>query len=191
MGKPSQKDQVTVLILHGLSGHAGIHWMQWLHDQLVEKGYQVIMPTFPDSHHPDRHKNLEIVCQLLSKVDPAQLVIVAHSLGVSTALDYIEQSKGQVLGLVSVAGFAFDHGSPFTGYFMRSKTLDFSKVNAGLKNKFVIFAPDDPYVGQKALRQLADALQTEPIIIPKGGHFISSSGYSRFPRLLDLIIHIR
>lgn len=44
---------MTALILHGVSGNAGKHWMQWLHDELVKLGIEVIMPTLPNSDNPD------------------------------------------------------------------------------------------------------------------------------------------
>lgn len=52
---------MTVLILHGVYGFPGIHWQQWLHDQLSAQGHLVIMPALPNADHPDRTEWLEAV----------------------------------------------------------------------------------------------------------------------------------
>lgn len=111
-----------VLILHGIGGHAGIHWQQWLHDQLVQHGYTVIMPNLSAANHPDRQQWLTEVKQAVQGVDTTQLVVVGHSLGVTSALDFVEQSTTPVKGLVSVSGFAIDYGAELNGYFCARKT---------------------------------------------------------------------
>jgi len=53
--------EMTVLIIHGIEGHAGIHWQKWLHDNLIEKGFKVIMPNLPSSNHPIRFLWLQAI----------------------------------------------------------------------------------------------------------------------------------
>jgi predicted alpha/beta hydrolase family esterase len=81
---------LEVLILHGIGGHAGIHWQQWLHDELEKVGCKVIMPDLPESDHPDRKAWLKAAGDSIEGLDPTSLIIVGHSLGVTTALDLIE-----------------------------------------------------------------------------------------------------
>ena len=88
---------MTVLILHGIQGHAGIHWQQWLHNQLVAQGQNVLMPSLPDADHPDRKTWLKHVHEILQEVDTKQLVLVAHALGVASALDFAEQVGGEAV----------------------------------------------------------------------------------------------
>lgn len=178
---------MTILILHGLDGHAGIHWQQWLHDELVHDGHTVIMPTLPNAHHPSRAEWGKAVISTLQGVDVTQLVIVGHSLGVPTALDYIEQSDKPIHAFVSISGFADDYGSDYNDYFMQEKTIDFSTVKTHLKQSIVIFGDDDPYVPQRSLHQLAENLDVAPISIPHGGHLNTEAGYKEFPLLLQTI----
>lgn len=178
----------TVLILHGIGGHAGIHWQQWLHDELKEHGYNVIMPTLSNSVHPDRQQWLSEIKQAVANIDTDKLIIVGHSLGTPSALDFIEEAESPLAGLVSVSGFATDYGLELNSYFLKEKAIDFDKVRANLKSVAVVYGDDDPYVTQEALQQLADELHVEPLIIPSGGHLNSERGYTTFPQLLDVIL---
>jgi hypothetical protein len=176
---------MTILILHGIGGYAGIHWQQWLHDELVKMGNVVIMPTLPDANRPDRKTWLKTVEGIIENVNPADLIIVAHSLGVVTALDLIEENP--VKDLISVSGFVSDYGAEMNDYFLKEKNIDFDKVNKNLEKAFVIFGDNDPYVPQDALRPVAESLKVKPEIIPNGGHLNTEAGYKTFPRLLEII----
>ena len=133
-----------VLILHGIFGHAGENWSQWLYDELKKQGCEVVMPTLPDADHPDRGQWLKAIQQYAGN-DTSNLIIVAHSLGVASALDFIEQSETPVKALVSVSGFSDDYGAALNSYFMKEKTVDFAKVNQRLKHAAVFYGDDDPY----------------------------------------------
>ncbi len=176
---------MTILILHGIEGYAGIHWQQWLHDNLVKDGHKVLMPNLSDSNHPDRKTWLKTAQSLIGGANPSDLVIVGHSLGVPVALDFIEEAS--VKALISVSGFARDYGIELNSYFLREKAIDFKKINENLEQSFIIYSDDDPYVPQEELRFLAEGLKTEPIIISKGGHFNTDSEYTTFPLLLEII----
>lgn len=179
---------MTILILHGTDGHAGIHWQQWFHDELIKKGHTVLMPTLPHANHPNRIEWLQTTQQLLKDTDLSQLIIVGHSLGVPAALDFIEQAAAPINTLISVSGFSDNYGSEYNDYFMKIKTINFENVNKHLKKSIVIYSDSDPYVPQKSLQLLANDLNVEPIVIKNGGHFNSETEYkSSFPLLLKLI----
>src|SRR5665213_2491195 len=119
---------MTFLIIHGIGGHAGIHWQQWMHDELAKSGSTVIMPNLSDSDHPDRNAWLDEVTKAIGDTKPSDLIIVGHSLGVTTALDFIEQTSISIKGLVSVSGFANDYGAELNSYFLKQRAIDFEKV---------------------------------------------------------------
>lgn len=180
----------TVLILHGIGGHAGIHWQQWLHDELQKQGFKVIMPNLSNSGHPSRKEWLAEIAQSVQGVDTKDLVIVGHSLGVTSALDFIEQSSTPIKALVSVSGFAIDYGLELNSYFLQEKSIDFSRVKPQLGKAVVFYADDDPYVTQEALKQLADELNVQAAIIHSGGHLNTERGYTEFPELLTKVIEV-
>lgn len=182
---------MNYLIIHGIQGHAGKHWQQWLHDQLASKQHNVIMETYPNSDHPDRLEWLETAKKSISSIPTESLIIVTHSLGAVTALDLIENLSSPILGLVTVAGFYRDYGAELNSYFIRSHIVDIVEVkNKILKKPVIVFGDDDPYVPQTELQALAKGLEAEPIIIPNGGHLNTESGYVEFPLLLEKCLQL-
>jgi predicted alpha/beta hydrolase family esterase len=177
----------TALIIHGIGGHAGIHWQQWLNSQLQSAGYKVLMPNLPKSDHPNRQEWLANIKRQLNGVDLSNLVIIGHSLGVTTALDFIEQAKSKINGLISVSGFAEDYGAELNSYFLSEKSIDFNKVKQNLNWAAVFYGSDDPYVNPDALANLAKELEVKPTVIAGGGHLNSEAGFSEFPALLEAI----
>jgi len=178
---------MTILIIHGILGHAGIHWQQWLHDQLQAQGHHVIMPTFPEAKHPSRRAWLQEIKDRVKGVKPEDLVLVSHSLGTASALDYLEQPTAKAHALVSVSGMAEDYGAELNSYFLSEKHTDFAKVKPHLDKAVVVYGDNDPYVAPWALQQVADGLGVRPTVIKNGGHLNTEAGYTTFPRLLEVM----
>lgn len=178
----------TALIIHGIGGHAGIHWQQWLHDELIKQDYSVLMPDLPTPDHPDRQTWLSEIKKVLDGAELSGLTIVGHSLGVTTALDFLEQADTKIESLVAVSGFAEAYGADLNQYFLAEKSVDFQKVKNNVGRAAVMYGDDDPYVTQDALRYVADSLGVEPIIIHKGGHLNTDTGYTEFSELLKVIV---
>ncbi len=178
---------MKAIILHGIGGHAGVHWQGWLHDQLQSEGFEVLMPDLPEPDHPDRKVWLDTIKELLNDVELGDLLIIAHSLGVTSALDFIEQTTGSVQGLVSVSGFSDDYGAELNSYFLKKKSVDFLKIRPKLKWSAVFYGDNDPYVTQEALQNLTKSLEVIPVIIAGGGHLNTEAGFTEFPQLLTII----
>lgn len=178
---------MTILIIHGIMGHAGMHWQQWLHDELVKKGHQVIMPNLPGADYPTRGEWLRILQELTHDIDKANLVIVGHSLGVTAALDLIENYQTPIKTLISVSGMADDYGAELNSYYLKERSIDFAKVHKNLQKSFVVYGENDPYVPQETLSLLARKLHVIPKVIQNGGHLNTDAGYTQFPLLLNII----
>src|SRR4030042_6591473 len=106
---------------------------------------------------------------LTSDINFSDLIIIGHSLGVTTALDLIEKDRKKIKTLISVSGFAKDYGAELNSYFLKKKEIDLKKVKGLLGNAYVIYGDNDPYIPQNVLKRLADGLGVEPIIVKKGG----------------------
>jgi len=180
---------MNVLIIHGIMGHAGENWGQWLFDELTNKSYTVIMPTLSNADRPDRHEWLAEITDNMQNLGE-DTIIVAHSLGVTSALDYLEQADRPISNLISVSGFANDYGLELNSYFLKEKSIDFDAVNKNIGKSFVFYGDNDPYVPQLSLQQLADDLQVKPVIISTGGHLNSAAGFTKFPQLLEAVLSI-
>lgn len=175
---------MTIIILHGIGGHSGIHWQAWLGHELASQGHRVIMPTLPDADHPDRARWLAAVSTRLKDIPPDQLIIIGHSLGVVTALDYLSTRQMPAAALFCVSGFSIDYGAPLNSYFMSERNLDLEEVRKHARHIEIIFGSNDPYVPQQALRALATGLGIVPEVIPDGGHLNVDAGFKTFPLLL-------
>src|ERR1017187_4541621 len=175
------------LILHGIGGYGGIHWQQWLRDKLTSKGYNVFMPSLSESEHPDRHTWLEQTIQIVGNSPTENLIIIGNSLGVTTALDFIETLSSPIKALICVSGFSDDYGADFNSYFLREKVINFDKVRRNVRKCTVIYGDDDPYVTQEALSSLAQNLKVEATVIHNGGHLNTEAGFIQFPVLLHVI----
>lgn len=177
----------TVLIIHGIGGHAGIHWQQWFSNALTAKNYHVIMPNLPSPNQPDRKTWLAEINKALEGVELADLVLVGHSLGATTAMDFVEQTTHKVNGLITVSGFAKDYGSELNAYFLNEKSINFEKVKDNISWSKVVYGDNDPYVTQEALKYVSDGLSVEPVILPNGGHLNSEAGYTELSLLVDIL----
>jgi predicted alpha/beta hydrolase family esterase len=177
---------MTVLLLHAIESHAGAHWQQWLAGELTKQGHTVLMPDLPEAARPDRKTWLATVKDLLAHTATGNLLLVGHSLGVVTALDYIEQSLTDVRGLISVAGFGKDYGLALNSYFMRERDIDFFTIRQKVREKYVFYGDNDPYVPQEVLADLAAKLDVAPTVVHGGGHLNTEAGFTTFPALLNV-----
>lgn len=168
-------------------GRAGENWSSWLKDNLEAQGYTVAMPTLPGADHPDRQTWLSEITNEMNDLGD-NTIIIAHSLGVTSALDFLEQHTDRVKGLVSVSGFADDYGLELNSYFMREKPIDFDAVSQSLEHAVALYGDNDPYVPQESLELLATKLGVAPIIIQGGGHLNEAAGYQEFPQLLETML---
>lgn len=178
---------MTILILHGITGNSQENWFPWLKSQLEQQDHQVICPDLPNTDHPDRQQWLATIKDLLKDVNHSDLVIVAHSLGVPAALDYIEQSTQPVHALISVSGFYQDYGAELNSFYMSVKNINIQKVKTNCRYFAVLFGDNDPYVPQETLQALANAIKVKPVIFSKGGHLNARAGYTQFPELLKIV----
>lgn len=176
----------TVLILHGINGFAG--WQENIKKYLIAKKYNVIMPVFPNWDHPDRVKCLQTVKDSLKGIDRDNLILIGHSLGATIACDYLETLDCPIYKFISVSGFADDYGSMLNSYFLKEKSVNYRKVVLNTKKRIVVYGDDDPYVPQTILFGFAkDICANDVIIVEKGGHLSTGSGFTEFPLLEDLI----
>ena len=182
---------MNVLILHGIGGKAGIHWQQWLHDKLVQEGHHVVMPTLSDPDHPDRQTWLFEIKNYMKDLTSNDTVMIAHSLGVPSAFDYLEQTDDPIKAFVSVSGFAYPLGTELNEYFMIEKPIDFNKIITKIGQAFVIYGDNDPYVNQTALAALANELSVTPTIIHNGGHINTDAGFTELPIILEILKGIK
>ncbi len=177
---------MKAIILHGVGGYAGKHWMQSIHDFLISKNIEVIMPTLQNSENPaysDWMPVVQNIFQGLSENDLKELIVIGHSMGIPAALEVIQNLKAPIRGLFSAGGFYQDYGSPINTKFMSACNVDIQKAKSNIKNAYVFYGDNDPYVPQAVLSNLAKGLGVDPIIIHKGGHLNTEAGFTVFKEM--------
>ena len=122
---------MKALILHGVSGYAGKHWMQWLHDWLITQNIEVIMPTLKNSENPayeDWIPDIQNIFSGMSDTDLKDLIVIGHSMGIPAALEIIQNLNTPIKGLFSAGGFYKDYGSAINTKFMSQCNIDIEKA---------------------------------------------------------------
>lgn len=178
---------MTIVLLHGIEGRPGSNWQGWLSSQLTKLGHNSILLELPNPDKPDRTQWLSTLTTAVKDIDPSTLILIGHSLGVATILDYLDSVNSPIKGMISVSGFARDYGLPLNSYFMAERQIDLNKIQSRAENKYVLFGDDDPYVPQADLIHLAQNLNISPMVFTKGGHLSSRFGFDKFPQLLTLV----
>jgi predicted alpha/beta hydrolase family esterase len=57
-------------------------------------------------------------------------------------------------------------------------------------NRYAFLSNNDPYIPGNVLKTFAELIESNITIIPNAGHFNKSSGFTSFPKLLELLLKI-
>jgi predicted alpha/beta hydrolase family esterase len=178
-----------VVIVHGYESSPDANWFPWLQRTLETEGIAVTFVPLPDPEDPDKAAWENAVSAALGMPDAATMV-VAHSLGVVTALRVLAAlpEPWELGGLVLVAGFTEQLETlPELDSFLAAD-VDIERVATRIGDRTVIRSDTDPFVPPAASDDLARRLDARLQIHPGAGHFMAEDGVTRLPALLDLIL---
>jgi len=209
---------MTVLIIHGWLSTPNMHFFPWLKKELEARGMNVIAPQMPNPALPKRAEWLATLDEAVRAVgDPAQTILVGHSLGTLTILHYLNEIyRGPAFpNAVLCSSFC----RPFTlpplrdlpdvpgdhQQFarMREKILslpemilndwfttpiDFTRVRENVRAITCIHSTDDPIVPYEEGAWVAKQLRSD-LITEQRGHFIEFrvTGRMTLPSALSAI----
>lgn len=182
-----KKNEKQVYIIHGYDATPDNHWFRWLESELHKKGIKAYPLTMPNAKNPKAEEWLNQMKKDIKVND--QTIIVGHSLGTIATLNYLADTKQNVLGIVLVSGFyeplswasQLNH---FTEMYKQKATMP------SVKHSVVIAALDDYAVPHQLSDNLAQHLQAKYVRVAKGGHFLGREGFTSFPLVLDEIVQI-
>ncbi|MDO5106446.1 alpha/beta hydrolase [Capnocytophaga sp.] len=186
--KEVTKSEKQVYIIHGYDASIDKHWFKWLSQELEKQGIKAYRLAMPTPAQPQSEAWLEKMKKEV-KINH-ETVIVAHSLGTITTLNFLCESEKSVKGTILVSGFyepiskEFAFLNPFVEKFAQRKNQP--KVG----NSVVITALDDGIVPQRFSDNLSQLLQSKFIRLPKGGHFLDREGFTTFPLVLNEVLKI-
>jgi leucyl-tRNA synthetase len=144
------------LLIHGFEAAGDSNWLPWMKVELEKQGYEVTVPTLPESSHPDLKKWLAALQPYFDTLGEND-VLVGHSLGSKAALHLLEKSKkkiGHVYLVASAIGeiesrdwdeFTKKHPNADAAAlqkFWKAK-FDWKLVDKHATNKTIIISADD------------------------------------------------
>lgn len=180
----------TALLVHGAFGDPEENWLPWLKQELEKFDYKVIIPTLPTPEEQNLESWMKIAEPYLAELDE-ESVIVGHSIGATFLLSVLEKLEKPIYAAVFVSGFLNDLGDEQFDSINRTfyqKEFDWDRIKRNAEKVAIFHGSDDPYVPTAQALALARRLETEPIIIPNGGHLNEAAGFTEFPELLEEVV---
>lgn len=190
----------NVFIFHGVGGSPEENWFPWLKKELQYNRCNVIVPQFPTPDGQNLENWLETFeeCKRMEGIAAEDLensIFIGHSLGGLFMLSLLE--RYQIKMAVFVASFCklpgnkFDEGmKTFAASKKRSmpdgrRDFDWQVILENCHKSLVFHGDNDPYVGLGTAQQLARNLHAKLELVRGAGHFNGSSGFVKFPLLLE------
>lgn len=185
----------NALILHGTQGSPRGNWYPWLKKELESRGYNVWVPSLPDSDMPDRDKWLNTIFSNKKWNFDRESVIVGHSAGATFALRVLENiPKGIKINKAILVAGAVNMGIK-PEFFVYKKSLigspfNWLKIKKSCNKFYLIYSDKDPYdCGVDQGKIIKEKVGGELIVKKGEGHFNLEKGpqYKKFPLILNLL----
>ncbi len=180
---------MKIFLFHCWGGDSRSCWSGSTADHFSSKGIDVIAPNFPDSSDPNLEAWIQKIRKTIDKFEAKDnWILVGHSLGCPTILRLLESFKEDegAKAIILVAGFAKDLGISQIKNFVESE-FNWRKIKSKTEKVIVINSDNDPYIKVEEGKRMAKLLDGELIIEHNAGHINEGSGFSEYPRLIQLI----
>jgi uncharacterized protein len=185
-----------VYIIHGWDGNPQESWFPWLKNKLEERGFQVFVPSMPNSDEPEIDAWVNYLLNLAPEPDE-NTFFVGHSIGGQAILRYIEKLDNKKIGgIVLVAGWftltnlETEEEWEIAEPWMKTP-VDFKKVKSAVKKITAIFSDSDPFVPLAENKNIfSESLGAEIIVENKKGHFITEDGVLELRIVLEKILQM-
>jgi uncharacterized protein len=159
-----------IVISHEYASSPDHAWYGHLVSRLP--GHDVRVPQMPDPEAPQPEPWSKAVTAEVT--DPADTVLVGHSIGGVTLLRVLEQHDGEpYAGVVLVAAMAHEVGYDQLAAFFEGG-FDWDRIRSAAKAFRVLVAIDDPVLSPDPLehvRLFAERLRAKALVAPDGMHF--------------------
>ena len=159
-------------IVHCWEGYPEYCWYPWVKAELEKRGFEVLVPAFPDTENPKMKAWVSKLQKIISEPNE-DVYLIGHSIGCAAIMRYLEtlSEDQKVGGVVMVAGFNENVGFEEIQNFFET-SIDLEKIKKRSKNGFfAIHSDDDPYVDLKYADIFKEELSAEAIIKHEAKHF--------------------
>lgn len=179
-----------LVIVHGYRASVRAHWFPWLAREAEVLGIAETRVELPSSMAPEATAWRSSVADALAPSrGTGRLLVVAHSLGCITALRAIAAIGIRVDGAVLVSGFAerLPALPSLDGFLGEDPGAVTAQVSPLLGSVRVVRSDDDPFVPAAATDRFAASLGAPVEVVPGGGHFLASEGFTELPTVERLV----
>jgi uncharacterized protein len=170
-----------LFVAHGWADDPDQGWIAWLVKQAAARGIEAVAVKFPEPQKPSITQWTQLLREAVGVPDE-QTVLVGHSLGCYLVLNYLSQEKGQVGGIVLVAGGLPKHRPELLA------GLDMAAVKAKAMRRICIYSDDDRVVPLEASVELAEAIEAERVLDAGKRHFAGLRGVIELPSVLAAVL---
>lgn len=178
-----------VIIVHGWSGHPKEGWFPWLVKELTAAGFEVSVPSMPDTDHPRIEPWVRTLAETIGEPDE-QLILIGHSVGAQTILRYLETIDVPIAGAVFVAPWLtlsllgseenWNIAEPWM-----DAPIDDAAVRRVLPRSAAIFSSNDPFVSLENVAWFAERFGCKTTMLGDLGHMGGDDGITSLPIVLE------
>lgn len=178
-------------LIHGSFGSPFSNWIPYLRQEIEAKSLAVYTPDFPTGVGYQNYENWSklLMTYVESNILNENTIIYAHSIAPIFICKFLVEHKIKVKRLIFVCGFNNYFGIN-EEYDTVNESMYFSNL-ADIKNYcndiICFYSDNDPYVKYEVEKEFADTITNNQIMISKGGHLNSESGFTKFAELIEYI----
>lgn len=184
----------NVLVVHGTFGSPFENWFPWLHKELSKEEISCIVPSFPTPDFQNYNDWKELLNYYVERnLFNGNTIVVGHSCGAVCLAKFLIESKIDVLGYISVAGYNnFAGGNELMDSLNASFYFDENLLAKPIaQNRYSFYSENDPNIPLEKLIEFTQLINSNKLPIKDGGHFNARAGYTDFPQLLDIVKSIK
>lgn len=180
----------NVIMVHGYNGIPKVY--EWLKEELIQKGYLVIVPKFPTQEGVIYNMWRKIFDNYKNDINE-QTIIIAHSIGNEFMIKYLADNNININMYISLAGFADsfenegkeDLNRAVKEFLVTKKEVE--KFKKLVYKKYSIYSDNDHLVPLEVLEEYPKILEAKSILIKGIGHMGKKSGLEKLPKVLEII----
>ncbi|MFE3543215.1 alpha/beta fold hydrolase [Nocardia sp. NPDC059177] len=163
----------TIVVSHGFEARSDSVWFPWFTAASTALGHQVVIPDLPEPGAPHLEPWRATLAAAATAADPADTVLVGHSIGSVNVLRMLEQHAGTPFaGAVLVSASAHEVGYDILAEFFDGP-FDWPRIRAAATDFRLLSAIDDPVNAADPMghvQQLVRGLGARALVLPSGGH---------------------
>jgi len=180
------KTKTNYVLLHGFKSSPERHFLPWLKKELESRGYNVQVPSLPNTKKPDIEEQTRFVLENVSFDE--NTILFGHSLGTVVAMKVVEQLEKPIEGLVLAGPFIDikrrDGRQPRAYDKTFQWRFDFEKIKSNTGFSAVLAAKNDTSIPLDTARRVHDALGgSYKEVVAQDNHFTAEQE----PIILDAL----